>query len=99
MEELIANARELLNFTVAYMVEHKEALPEASSGKAFKDKLESEPFCVVPVTVYPPAKTERINIAAPGEKIAEITDYAKKCKLSRSELMVKATIEYIRSNA
>ena len=42
LEELIANARELLNFTVAYMVEHKEALPEASSGKAFKDKLESE---------------------------------------------------------
>lgn len=99
LEELISNAKELLNFTVADMVEHKQSLPEASSGRDFKAKLEREPFCVVPVSVYPPAKTERINIAAAGEKIAEITDYAKKSKLSRSELMVNATLEYIRANA
>ena len=99
LEEVISNAKELLNFTVAYMVEHKEPLPEPSTGRDYKNKLEQEPFCIVPVTIYPPAKTERINIAAPGEKIAEITDYAKKSKLSRSELMVKATLEYIRANA
>lgn len=99
LEELIYNAKELLNFTVAYMVEHKQSLPEPSEGRAFKAKLEREPFCIVPVSVYPPAKTERINIAAPGDKIAEITEYAKKSRLSRSELMVNATLEYIRANA
>ena len=81
------------------MVEHKQSLPEPSEGKAIRDKLSEEPFCLVPVSVYPPAKTERINIAAPGDKIAEITDYAKKSRLSRSELMVNATLEYIRANA
>ena len=99
LEELIYNAKELLNFTVAYMVDHKQALPEPSDGKAIRDKLSEAPFCLVPVSVYPPAKTERINIAAPGDKIAEITDYAKKSRLSRSELMVNATLEYIRANA
>lgn len=98
LEELIYNAKELLNFTVAYMVDHKQPLPEPSEGRAVRDKLPEEPFCLVPVSVYPPVKTERINIAAPGDKIAEITDYAKKSKLSRSELMVNATLEYIRSN-
>lgn len=99
LEELISNAKELLNFTVAYMVEHNQPLPEASSGREFKAKLEGDPLCIVPVTVYPPAKTERINITAAGDKIAEITDYARKSKLSRSELMVNATIAYIRANA
>jgi predicted RNase H-like HicB family nuclease len=99
LEKLIYNAKELLNFTVAYMVEHKQPLPEPSAGREFKAKLEQEPFCIVPVSIYPPAKTERINIAAPGDKIAEITDFAKKSKLSRSELMVNATLEYIRANA
>ena len=99
LEDTISNAKELLNFTVAYMVEHNEPLPAASSGREFKAKLKGEPFCIVPVNVYPPAKTERINITAAGDKIAEITDYAKKSKLSRSELMVNATLAYIRSNA
>lgn len=99
LEEAISNARELLNFTIAYMVDHKLPLPEPSEGCEIKAKLEREPFCIVPVSVYPPTKTERINIAAPGDKIAEITDYARKSKLSRSELMVNATLAYIRSNA
>ncbi len=99
LEELISNAKELLNFTVADMVEHGIALPSPSSGKEFRAKLEHAPFCVVPVNVYPPAKTERINITAPGDKIAEITDYAKHNRLSRSELMVNATLDYIRANA
>lgn len=99
LEELISNAKELLNFTLADMVEHGVALPVPSSGREFKAKLSRVPFCIVPVTVYPPAKTERINIAAPGDKLAEITDYARKSKLSRSELMVNATLHYIRANA
>lgn len=66
LEELISNAKELLNFTLADMVEHGIALPVPSSGRDFKAKLFRDPFCIVPVTVYPPAKTERINIAAPG---------------------------------
>ena len=99
LEELISNAKELLNFTIADMVEHGMELPAPSNGRAFKAKLEREPFCVVPVNVYPPAKTERINITAPGDKLAEITDYAKRNRLSRSELMVNAALDYIRANA
>lgn len=99
MDELISNAKELLNFTIAYMVEHNQPLPAASEGRAYKAKLKEKPLCIVPVTVYPPAKTERINITAPGDQIAEITDYTKHNKLSRSELMVKAALNYIRSNA
>ena len=99
MEEAIANARELLYFTVSYMIDHKLPLPTPSEGKFLKEKLQEELFCLVPINVYPPAKTERINIAAPGDKIAEITDYAKRSKLSRSELMVNATLAYIRANA
>ena len=99
LEEAISNARKLLNFTVAYMVDHKQPLPVPSQGQEIKEKLSEEPFCLVPVNVYPPAKTERINIAAPGDKIAEITEYAKKCNLSRSELMINATLDYIRANA
>ncbi|MBR0459666.1 MAG: type II toxin-antitoxin system HicB family antitoxin [Victivallales bacterium] len=99
LEEAIANARELLYFTVSYMIDHKLHLPTPSEGKFLKEKLQEELFCLVPINVYPPAKTERINIAAPGDKIAEITDYAKRSKLSRSELMVNATLAYIRANA
>ena len=99
LEELISNARDLLNFFIADMVKAGEDLPEPSNGRKFKEKLAQEPFCIVPVTVYPPSKTERINITAAGELLAEITDYAKKSKLSRSELMVQATIKYIRNNA
>jgi predicted RNase H-like HicB family nuclease len=99
LEELISNARDLLNFFVADMVQSGVALPEPSDGKNFKAKLTKNPFCIVPVTIYPPSKTERINITATGELLAEITDYAKKNKLSRSELMVQSTIKYIRNNA
>ena len=81
------------------MVEHGETLPDPSEGREVKKKLETEPFCIVPVNVYPPAKTERINITASGDKIAEITDYAKRNRLSRSELMINATLSYIRANA
>jgi len=99
LEELISNAKELLNFTVGYMVDHNQELPVSSNGREFKAKLDREPFCVVPVNIYPPAKTERINITASGDKIAEITDYAKHNKLSRSELMIDSTLKYIRANA
>lgn len=98
LEEAIANAKELLNFTVSYMVEHNIPLPAPSAGREFKAKLPGNEFCIVPITVYPPTKTERINITAPGDKIAEITDYAKKNKLSRSELMINSTLAYIRAN-
>ncbi len=98
LDETISNAKELLNFVVADMVESNEELPISSTGQEIKAKLFEEPFCIVPVNVYPPAKTERINITASGDKIAEITDYAKQNHLSRSELMVNAALSYIHSN-
>ena len=99
LEQVVANTRDLLNFFIADMIENNVELPEPSDGKTFKAKLEKEPFCIVPVAVYPPEKTERINITAAGNLLAEITDYAKAHKISRSELMVNAALEHIRSQA
>jgi len=99
LDELISNAKELLNFTVQDMVESGERLPDASDGVRAKEKAGKDILCLVPVTVYPPAKTERINITAAGNLLNEITDYARKNHISRSELMVKSTIDYIRLNA
>lgn len=102
VEDAIAQSTMFLDSTVEYMTEHNKPLPQPSTVLEFKKKLDpedGEPLCIVPVTVYPPAKTERINITGKGEVFARIDDYAKRHHLTRSELMVNATIEYIRANA
>ena len=53
----------------------------------------------MPVTVYLSNKPMRINITSTTSKIAEITAFAKRVKRTRSELMVNATLDYIRANA
>ena len=101
-DECVAQSTRFLDDVIADKVERNKPLPEPSPVEKIRSLLnpeDGEVLCIVPVTVYPPAKTERINIAAPGDKIAEITEYAKKSRLSRSELMVNATLEYIRANA
>lgn len=55
-------------------------------------------LCIVPVTVYPPAKTQRINITGKANLFAKIDDYAKRHHLTRSDLMISSTLEYIRAN-
>lgn len=98
LEETIENASKLLDFSAECYVEDNKELPKASSGDELKSKLDKddgEVFCIVPVVVYPPAKTERINITVKGDVLAKIDDYAKKKNLNRSKLMVNATLAYM----
>jgi len=101
LEELVANAADVLDSCVSSMVEHGEVLPEPSNMGVIKAKAascEDEVAFIVPVEVYPPAKTERFNVIASGDKLAKITSYAKRKRISRSELLVTATLEYIKAH-
>lgn len=100
-EDAIDQSKKFLNEVIELKVERNQELPVPSRGQEFKAKLDpdnGEPFCVVPLTVYPPARTERINITTKGDLIARIDDYAKEHHITRSELMVKSTLDYIRTN-
>lgn len=98
LEELAQNAADMLDTYVISMVEHGDDLPAPSDAKGIKAKADpdnGEAIFVMPVTVYPPAKTERINITASGDKLSRITDYAKRHNMSRSEFMVRAALEKV----
>ena len=99
LAETVAHARELLAFQVNCMVEQGQALPVPSEGAALRAKLKQPPYCLVPVDVYPPMPSGRINITAPDAELAEITDYARRNHISRSRLMVDSTLKFIRANA
>ena len=86
---------------VAYMIENNQELPKASSGDVAIAKLDpqdGEVMCLVPVVIYPPAPTKRINITGKEDVFARIDDYAKAHHITRSELMINATLEYMRVN-
>ncbi|MEA4863366.1 MAG: type II toxin-antitoxin system HicB family antitoxin [Victivallaceae bacterium] len=101
-DDAVDQASAFVSDAVEYMVEHGKSLPAPTRGEEFKAKLDPDagvPYCMVPVTVYPPAKTERINVFAKGDQLAAITDFAKRKHRSRSELMVTAALEYIKGQA
>ena len=102
LDDLMKNAADALESWLAAARESGNVLPEASDTEALKakaDEAEESVLFVVPVTGYLPSATARINITSTEAKIAEITAFAKRVKRTRSELMVNATLEYIRSNA
>ena len=101
-EDCIEQSTRFLDEMVAMMVKHEQNLPTPSSVMEIHAKLDpayGEPLCIVPVTVYPPAKTMRINITGKSDIFARIDDYAKKLHLSRSELMIRSTLAQIREKA
>ena len=101
LEDLMRSAVDALESWMAATVEHGESLPDSSDAEALKAKADAceEPVLfIVPVTGYLPDISTRINITSTVSKIAEITAFAKRVKCSRSELMVDATLAYIRSN-
>ena len=101
VEDAIHQSTLFLESVVEDMVENNQEFPEASSILDFKKKLDpadGEPICIVPVTVYPPAKMERINISMKGDVLARIDDFAKKKNLNRSKLMVNATLAYMQQS-
>ena len=102
LDDLMKNAADALESWLAAVYESGEALPAASGVEELKTKVaeSSEPVLfVVPVTGYLPDVPARINVTSTAAKIDEITAFAKKTGCTRSELMVRATLDYIRANA
>lgn len=100
-QDCIISGRDFLNDVICEMVENGESLPEPTDPQHLREKIGSDIndlLCIVPVTVYPPAKTERINITGKGDVFARINDFAKMHHITRSELMITATLNYINAN-
>jgi len=101
-EECILESSRFLDDVIADKAERGKAIPEPTSASEIRSKLDlsiGEPLCLVPVTVYPPSKTERINITGKGNLFARIDDYARRHHISRSELMISSTLEYMASHS
>lgn len=101
-EDCVFESSRFLDAVIADKVERGKPVPEPTPATEFRDKLDpadGEPLCVVPVTVYFPAKTARINITGKSDVFARIDDYAKRHHLTRSDLMITSTLEYIRANS
>lgn len=101
-EDCIEQSTRFLDDTISLMVKQRRKLPAPSSIMEIQSKLDpadGAPVCIVPVTVYPPARTMRINITGKSDVFARIDDYAKKLHLTRSELMIRSTLAQIRDNA
>ena len=102
LEDLMKNASDALESWLDAAPDTGIAIPEPSDADALKAKADSadEPVLfVVPVTAYLPSAPVRINITSTEDKIAEITAFAKRTHRTRSELMVAATLAYVRANA
>lgn len=101
-EDCVLESSRFLDTVIAEKVERGKPIPEPTPATEFRDKLDpadGEPLCVVPVTVFLPAKTERINITGKSDVFARINDFARRHHLTRSELMINATLEHIRANS
>ncbi len=101
VSELLSNATEALSGHIKCMVDDGDNIPEPSSLKSVKvlAKKEKDVAIVFPVDIYMPRKTERINITTTGDKLEAIDNYAKKHRISRSELIVNAALEFIHQHA
>jgi len=102
IEDAVHQLTFFLQGIVDEMSKLKEPLPKPSGIEEFKSKLDpedGEPACIVPVFAYPPAPTVRINITGKSNVFARIDDYARKHHMTRSDLMVQSTLEYIAENA
>lgn len=102
LEELTKNAADALESWLEAWTDNGNEAPTASDAIALAEKMAGcdEPVLfLVPVTGYLHDAPVRINITSTEAKIAEITAFAKRVRRPRSELMVDATLEYIRANA
>ena len=102
LTDLLKNAADCLESAIMGYQESGVALPEPSGIndlETLKAKCEKPVAFVIPVTGYIPGAPARINVTSTADKIDEITAFAKKVGRTRSELMVKATLDYIRSHA
>ena len=102
LEDSIEQSSIMLEGIVEHYIDEGKTLPSPSNLNEFKAKLDptdGEPACIAPVFVYPPSPTVRIQLTARANKIARIDNYAKRHHLTRSDLMIRSTLEYIRANS
>ena len=100
--DLMNNAKDAMESWLEASQERGFALPAPSSLdnlKVMADASEEPVLFVVPVTGYLHGAPVRINITSTDDKIAEITDFAKRIGKTRSEFMVEASLAYVRANA
>ncbi len=93
-EDIGKNATEALSGHIKCMVNDGDPIPVPGDLDKIEKNLKSGNFAFF-VEVLIPGKTERFNVTTDGENLRLITNYAKRHKMSRSELMVKATLQYI----
>lgn len=101
LDDLMKNATDALESMMEVIIEDGP-LPEPSDAATLKAKADAcdEPVLfVVPVTGYLSDTTASINITSTYAKIAKIDAFAKRVHRTRSELMVEATLDYIRANS
>ena len=102
LDDLMKNAADAMTSWLEANVERGYGMPEASNAETLKKKMDEcdDPVLfIAPVMGYLSDTPVRINITSTESKIAEITAFAKKVGRTRSELMVDATLEYVRANA
>ena len=101
IDDLMKNAADAMESWLDATVDDGGSMPEASNAETLKKKMDEcdDPVLfIAPVTGYLSDTPVRINITSTESKIAEITAFAKKVGRTRSELMVDATLEYVRAN-
>lgn len=103
IEETILNSTIFLDSIIQNFQESKSLkLPKAMNIDEFKKNLDpkdGDPVCITPIFVYPPSPTVRIQLTGKANQIEVIDNYAKSNHLTRSDLMITATLNYIQENA
>ena len=102
IDDAIAQTTEFLKGIVEFYADEKKELPAPTPLGEFRNKLDpddGEPECIVPVYAYPAAPTVRIQLTARTDKVAMVDDYAKRHHFTRSELMINATLDYIKAHS
>lgn len=102
MEEAIAETEEFLQGIVdQYSKATGKKLPKPSAIEEFKAKLDPAdgvPVCIAPVFAFPHAPAARIQLTTKVNFLSMIDDYARRHHMTRSDLMITSTLEFIRAN-
>ena len=101
IEDAVENSTKMLESIIhQYSVVCKKSLPDPLPLAEFKKSLDPSDGpveCIVPIFIYPPSPPVRIQITGKVHEFNKIDIYAKSKHLTRSELMIKATLDYIRN--
>lgn len=92
LDELFPRAADVAQTMIDYLFDEGNAIPKPTPAAEVAKKFPGE--VIFAVETYEPQKTERINLSCPGHYVSMITAAAKKRKMTRSEFMIRASVEY-----